>query len=162
MRCHVCWSISSAVLRRADMESLAIEDRNEGLRNKSCGLSGKAGRQTHQHEPSSQRRNIGQRPQERESSTAKAAAKRTRHYSPCPRQAAPRPIRKSRTRGCPAFSRQPYPPHSLEETYKRWVSTQYDSIQFCNSCSARDTRPKNLTRAIFNQICSVKPPSFIS
>ncbi len=41
-------------------------------------------------------------------------------------------------------SRQACPPHSPEETYKRWVSTQHDSIQFCNGCSARYTRPQNL------------------
>jgi hypothetical protein len=40
--------------------------------------------------------------------------------------------------------RQACPPHSPEETYKRQVSSQHDdSIQFCNGCSARDTRPQN-------------------
>ncbi len=48
------------------------------------------------------------------------------------------------TKGCPpTCSRQAGPPHSSEESCKRLVSTQYDSIQFCNGGSARDTRPQN-------------------
>ncbi len=43
------------------------------------------------------------------------------------------------------------PPHSPEETYERWASVQNHSIHFCNGCSARDTRPQNLTRVVFSK-----------
>jgi hypothetical protein len=47
-------------------------------------------------------------------------------------------------KGCPpTCPRQACPPHSPEESFKRRVSTQHDSIQFCNSCSVRDTSPQN-------------------
>ncbi len=38
-RTYTCWSISSAVQRRANPESRAKEDRTEGLRNSLCKLS---------------------------------------------------------------------------------------------------------------------------
>ncbi len=43
------------------------------------------------------------------------------------------------------------PPHSPEETYKRQASFQFRFIHFFNGCSARDTRPQNLTRVLFNK-----------
>ncbi len=42
-------------------------------------------------------------------------------------------------------------PHSPEKSYKRRASIQYFFIHFCNSCSARDTRPQNLTRVVFEK-----------
>jgi hypothetical protein len=43
-------------------------------------------------------------------------------------------------------------PHSPEETYKRRVFSQFLFTHFCNGCSARDTRPQNLTK----ELCSIK------
>ncbi len=132
MRHHTCWSIPSAVQRRAEQESRAKEDRNVGLRNKPCKLSS----WTKRHKTKAE---IGQQP-------------KGEKIPPAARQHATKRSCLSKTyagnqpKGCPpTCSRQACPPHSSEESYKRQVSTQYDSIQFCTDCSAIDTRPQKLT-----------------
>ncbi len=63
--------------------------------------------------------------------------------TPLRQAASPKTYAGKQPKGCPqTCSRQACPPHSPQESYKRQVSTQYDSIQFCNSCSKRNLSPK--------------------
>ncbi len=143
IRCHTCWSIPSAVQRRADKEGRSKEDRNVGFRNKPSQLSSWTRTQTNQAE-------IGQQPKGEKSPPAvRQHATKTSCLSKT--YAGNQPM------GClPTSSRQACPPHSTEESYIGQVSTQYDSITFCKGCSARDTRPQNCIQLKFTLLdCSL-------
>ncbi len=146
MRRHTCWSIPSAVQWRAEPK---ITCGNVGLRNKLCQLSS-CTRQTNQS------RDIGQQPKgEKSPLAARQHATKTSCLS--------KTYAGNQPRGCPpTCPRQACPPHFPEESYKRWASTHYDSIQFCNGCSVRDTCPQKLTELYSIKIHSVRPQSFIS
>jgi hypothetical protein len=170
-----CWSITSAVQRRAGQESRAIEDRNKGLRNKPCELSSRTERQTHQQakQPEMETRST---PARKRKSTNKPSSQRWKPgqhlQDTCrssPAGATLSMSKTSSTKTCPRNQNHMLPRLSKpvqgetahltlqRNTYKRRASTQFDSIQFCNGCS-----PKMNYRVVFNKIRSVKPPSFIS
>jgi hypothetical protein len=119
--------------RRASQESWSQrEDRNDGLRNRTWELSSNGKRWTSQNQ------------QKEQPPTVKSP--KTSH--PLSKQ---NPESIDRNRELRLSHGQNCTPHSPEETFKRRAFSQFLFIHFCNGCSARDTRPKNLTkRVVFN------------
>ncbi len=152
---YKCWSTTNEAPHMlkyplcCPAKSRAKEDRNVGLRNKLCQLPSWTRRQMNQAEIGQQPKGEKTPPAVRQHATMTSCLSKT--YTG------------NQPKGCPpSCSRQACPPHSPEEPYKRRVSTQYDSIQFCNGCSARDTCPPKLTELYSIKIHSVRPQSFNS